>query len=38
LTEFDGSVVDFDIRVEAGDVSGLARIAIPVVATFNPAT
>jgi|GEM_PF-2583477 len=36
LTEFDGSVVDFDIRVEAGDVPGLARIAIPVVVTFNP--
>jgi hypothetical protein len=36
LTEFDGETVDFDIRVEVGDVPGLARVSLPVRVTFNP--
>lgn len=36
LTEFDAQTVEIDIRVQAGDVDGLARIALPVRVTFNP--
>ncbi len=36
LTEFDGEVVEFDVRVQAGDVDGLLRVAIPVRVTFQP--
>lgn len=32
----DGETVPIDIRIEAGDVSGLARFALPVRVTFNP--
>jgi hypothetical protein len=36
LTEFDGETVEIDIRVEAGDVAVLARLALPVRVTFTP--
>lgn len=36
LTEFDGETVEIDIRVEAGDVAGRARAALPVRVTYNP--
>jgi hypothetical protein len=36
LTPFDGEVVSFDFKVEAGAVSSIERDALQVAITFNP--
>lgn len=36
LTPHANTITSFDIKIVAGDVPGLARVAIPVRVTFNP--
>lgn len=36
LTPYDGQTVSFELKVQAGDVAGLKRVAIPVRVTYSP--
>ena len=36
LTPWAGETVEFDFKVQAGSVAGLARVALPVRVTYQP--
>lgn len=36
LTPYDGTTVDFDLKIHAGSVSGIVHAAIQVKVTYNP--
>ena len=36
LTPYDGQTVSFELKVSAGAVTGIKRVAIPVRVTYQP--